>query len=181
MGDILATNHSLRKFSKVTRGLWVTGVTIWVLLFIINIALGRGIGDGDESAFAAGILAAPLFTWLFNLGVVLISLSIFSAFLRITAKAIIEGLGGNINASDDRLLEDGPLISPTAPPVGASNPLTSKDAQKEIRECQKNPYQWARKNLTPSQFEEWDDFGNPPLSKWISEGKPELRRWLRNR
>lgn len=99
-------NKSLAKFSRVTRGLWVSGVILIVAgLLLSNGLAARAIVLGDASSMAASVLTMGLSAVAVYIGLVLIFLAIFSAFLRITAKAIIEGLGGSVM---DRSLPQAP-------------------------------------------------------------------------
>jgi|GEM_PF-2711967 len=175
-------NHSLAKFSKVVRGLWISGLCIWLIAILINIAIGRGLAESNQGAFAFGYFSGPLLNWLFSLGAALFGLSIFGAFLRITAKSIVEGLGGNVNAIPSTKQTQGPLVGwERAQPTGsvANSGGSSPSVVEEISEYAKEPLDWARRNLSSSNFEWWDEYGNPDLTKWISAGKPDFKAWMK--
>ena len=177
-------NTSLAKFSKVTRGLWISGLGLWVVVILIQLAVGRGIQGGNGDAFVFGLFSGPLLNFLISVGAILLGLSIFSAFLRIAAKAIIEGLGGNINRIESATPMPGPLAgwSAAGEESVTSKPVANSETKRleEVSDYVKNPMEWAQRNLSNSNFEWWEEYGNPDLTSWISSGKPDLKIWLKN-
>jgi hypothetical protein len=81
----MRVNESLAKFSSAINGLlFGGGVALTLGLFVFL--------SGGSSPL--GLVFGVLFLYI---GSGLIALGIFGAFLRITAKAVIEGLGGNFH------------------------------------------------------------------------------------
>ena len=81
----MKVNESLAKFSSAINGLFAGGG--------ITLALGLVVFLSGGSS-PLGLIFGVLFLYI---GSGLIALGIFGAFLRITAKAVIEGLGGNLH------------------------------------------------------------------------------------
>jgi hypothetical protein len=87
-------NKSLSTFSNFIGASLISGVLSGLVGAIV---LGTSLGSGG----GAGLLWGIVFIYL---GAGLIGLSILGAFLRQTARVIVEGLGGNITSSPENLL-----------------------------------------------------------------------------
>lgn len=86
-------NVSLRSFSNVILGLTMLGILgVFIAFVTFYVQLN------DYSPDLGALYVAAAFGYV---GGGLIGLAIFGAFLRITAKAIIEGLGGNIETAEE--------------------------------------------------------------------------------
>ena len=146
----MKVNQSLREFRNHILFLLISGL---VLVFGgTALALAQlSSYDPNASALLIGEAAGQI-------GFVLIALGIFGSFLRRTARAIIEGLGGSIS-------ED---ASPTSIEVSAVTVQTSPQTPAE------DFTEW----LTPKQHQLWLDAGSPDLRPWMKAGRPNFRKWI---
>jgi hypothetical protein len=85
------TNKSLSSFTNFIGASLISGILSGLVGAIV---LGTALGGGGGTGLLWGIV-------LIYLGAGLIGLSIMGAFLRQTARVIVEGLGGNISEGED--------------------------------------------------------------------------------
>ncbi len=150
-------NQSLKSFGNAITGLVVTGLSLlFIGFFIVLINVAGYEPNVGWVAFGAIMLYA---------GSGLVGLGIFGAFLKITAKAIVEGLGGSIYEYAD---ED--IASPNFEPQVSGEQILPSDVEL--------PDESLGEQLTPSQKEQWIAAGKPDLRTWFDSPSSNFRRWL---
>ena len=153
----MKVNLALRAFSGAITALTWLGV-IATLLGAITLFANRG----EQATDIAG---ATLSILLIYVGSSLVGLAVFGSFLRISAKAIIEGLGGNT------LIEVSTPARVFGQPAGGIvvGPKTSLSevAQEAILET-----------LYAYQRKDWQAVGSPDLAEWDELGRPDFDAWL---
>lgn len=122
-------NRSLAGFSSFIQASSFSGI---IVLLLGAIVLGSNLGEGNLSGISWGIVFCYL-------GSGLVGLSILGAFLRQTARVVVEGLGGILAEHANVVNSDG--IS--------SGSLLGK--------------------LTFKQYDAWIEAGKPPISTWDGE------------
>ncbi len=160
-------NDSLATLSKVTRGLWISGLALLLIVIFIQVAVGRGMADRNGGAFVFGAFSGPLLNVFFTIGVTLLGLSIFSAFLRITAKAIIEGLGGNLVNSG---------LAVIAPATSTNSTSSDSATSAPVKPYVSGPDSWQQ--LSGREYKAWQAAGQPNLKSWDEAGRPDFLSWL---
>ena len=161
-------NASLARFSNTITALALIGILI---AFIGGIVFAMADGDITVIVNAVGLL---------YLGSGLIGLSIFGAFLRTTAAAIVEGLGGNIN-----ITESAPIATPSglgSPATEASSPMGGPDSKTVFKSLSGAELEKAVfKTLYNYQRKDWIDAGSPDLAEWDELGRPDFDKWLESK
>lgn len=154
LGGILKINTSLASFGSLIKGLTIWGI-IAILVGLLSVASSRS----SEASAALGMLIGVL---LIYVGSGLLGLAIFGAFLRITAKSIIEGLGGNV--------ETGGLDPKSTESWGQRN--------LPAREMRDSAGVRLWKHLSEAEQAEWREAGEPDLRPWNEAGRPDFSSWL---
>lgn len=149
-------NNSLASFGSLIKGL-----TIWG---IIAIVVGILSFSGSRSSDASAALGLILGTLLMYVGFGLIGLAIFGAFLRVTAKSIIEGLGGNLTVSGTQ-----------------NQPSAAADANPAVEDRINAGPSDAWQSLSGKEYKAWQAAGQPDLRAWDAAGRPDFLTWLNSR
>jgi hypothetical protein len=149
----LKINTSLASFGSLIKGLAIWGV-IAILVGLLSVASSRS----SEASAAPGMLIGAL---LIYVGSGLLGLAIFGAFLRITAKSIIEGLGGNLSVT------------------GLQNqPSAAVDSNSAVEARINAGPSDAWQSLSGKEYKAWQAAGQPDLRAWDQAGRPEFSSWL---
>ncbi len=162
-------NHSLRSFRNAILWLRLGGLGLVFVGIILIAANSRYSSDFGFVALGGGLI---------YIGVGLYALGIFGSFLKITAKAIIEGLGGTITETRGQV-SGGKLgteqISQPTPNIG----VASGDAQAEdTAPLAANASVELWQMLSGREYKEWDEAGRPDLRSWFDSPTGNFRRWL---
>ncbi|MDE2386677.1 MAG: hypothetical protein KGL77_03170 [Actinomycetales bacterium] len=151
-------NNSLATFTNAINGLLIGGGALFLIGLIATFA--------NRMDFGATLVGGVLI----YISSGLIGLAIFGAFLRITAKAIIEGLGGNLAVSDLQA-----YVAPApAPQAAASNEQHVHAPKRAVNTGPSDGWQ----QLTGKEYKAWQAAGEPNLRPWDEAGRPDFMTWL---
>lgn len=164
----MKVNQSLREFRNHILFLLISGL---VLVFG-----GTALALAQLSSYNPNASALLIGEAAGQIGFVLIALGIFGSFLRRTARAIIDGLGGSV-------METASFHSDTESFVEASPNTSSerRDSAHVIRTRANLGPSDSWQSLTGREYKSWQAAGQPDLKPWDEAGQPDFVTWLKSR
>ena len=170
-------------------GIYVAALTGLGLLLMVIGFIDMAFKSGSYFVSPDGYAISYI---LIYLGTGMLGVAVLGNLLLMTASSIIDGLALALrrNASDGiEPRESKPYLSPVAGRGSRDSatqgaPNSSHKAQAVVEQSDEAQYSrdavgWARRQLSASNFEWWEEFGKPNLIPWIREGKPEFKEWVK--
>ncbi len=171
--NFVSVNYSLQRFGNAITALVLSGAGIALIGLVLMMA---------NSTNPSGFLWATLGALFIYLGSGLIGLGIFGAFLKITAKAIIEGLGGSISESADTYAGNAFAGVPASHTPDRSMATEKPGAQTEPASAPRNSASsvdsW--QHLSGREYKAWVAAGSPKLDSWDAADRPDFMTWLKD-
>lgn len=167
----MKVNQSLKGLASISVVLLVFG-----LIFLL---IGMGLGIGEATSYGTNSTAEGFSVLFMQIGGAMAGLGIFGAFLRLTAAAIIEGLGGSIAVSQAQV-----SLAEAKSQSLISNLATSSNSSARTATLESNPRptntsdSWQQ--LNGKEYKAWLEAGQPDLESWDSLGRPDFITWLKD-
>jgi hypothetical protein len=152
--EIPKYNKSLKAFSSVIQVCAIFGS---LSLVIGVIWMANSLSEGDFSSLSLTLSLAYG-------GSGLIGLAIAGAFLRHTAKVIVEGLGGTIEIETT----DNEVVTSEMQPSSEYSPSGISSSSPKV----------STKKLSQGQYDAWVTSGKPDLAKFGGTSQDDFFEWL---